>query len=282
MIIGPQIVFYVSNAYYLKEFPHHAIIISALFIASIYLFIKLVISNPGFMIVKDKTKSVETFFQETPSRMLIFQSRYVCSTKMARFQLMKFCRTCYILKPFRVSHCRICGVCVEKYDHHCPWLGNCIGKKNYRRFLLFLVTTLCLIIYDFSVSVAYLNQEIHGITVNQAISNYGGTIFVSIYCGVLFFLVLSLVCFHGYLVCNNMTTHEYFTKTWYRPHYNPYSLGCFMNFWNIFVGVRNKKVKTKKVRHQEIAPEVLSSAFEDKPKVDANTVNITRIQQKNE
>jgi hypothetical protein len=184
MIVGPQIVFYVSNAYYLKESPQHAVITSGLFTVCIYLLIKLVISNPGFLIVKDKAKSVENFFQEAPSRSLIFQSRYVCFTGMARFQLMKFCRTCYILRPFRTSHCRICGACVEKYDHHCPWLGNCIGKNNYRSFLLFLFTTLCLISYDFSVSVAYLNQEIHEMTVNQAIGNYGGTIFVSIYSGI--------------------------------------------------------------------------------------------------
>lgn len=79
-----------------------------------------------------------------------------------------------------------------------------------------------------------------------------------------------------------MTTHEYFNKAWHRPHYNPYNLGCLLNAFNIFAGVRNKNLRAKKINQQEIAPEVLSSAFEERPKIDANAINITRIQQKNE
>jgi len=45
---------------------------------------------------------------------------------------MKFCRTCLIIRPLGISHCKICNSCVERFDHHCPWLGNCIGRNNYK------------------------------------------------------------------------------------------------------------------------------------------------------
>ena len=48
------------------------------------------------------------------------------------------CEHCRIVKPERVHHCRVCHVCILRYDHHCPWVANCIGLLNVRYFLQLL------------------------------------------------------------------------------------------------------------------------------------------------
>eukprot|EP01071_Lankesteria_metandrocarpae_P004783 Lankesteria_metandrocarpae@DN368_c0_g1_i1.p1 len=57
------------------------------------------------------------------------------------------CRTCLIPKPGRAKHCKLCNVCVAKFDHHCVWIANDVGALNYRWFVLFLVVHALLCIY---------------------------------------------------------------------------------------------------------------------------------------
>ena len=58
--------------------------------------------------------------------------------------LVKFCRTCYIIRSPLMVHCGVCNICVHRFDHHCPWVGNCIGWNNYKYFMALL---LCLSIH---------------------------------------------------------------------------------------------------------------------------------------
>jgi len=53
-----------------------------------------------------------------------------------------FCRTCKIFRPPGATHCSVCDVCVEKIDHHCPFVGNCVAKRNYKYFVLYVVSAM--------------------------------------------------------------------------------------------------------------------------------------------
>ncbi|XP_072581876.1 palmitoyltransferase ZDHHC19 [Vulpes vulpes] len=56
---------------------------------------------------------------------------------------LQWCQKCCFHCPPRTYHCPWCNICVEDFDHHCKWVNNCIGHRNFRFFLL-LVLSLCL------------------------------------------------------------------------------------------------------------------------------------------
>eukprot|EP00759_Apiculatamorpha_spiralis_P043651 PhF_6_TR40930/c0_g1_i1/m.61919/K16675/ZDHHC9_14_18; palmitoyltransferase ZDHHC9/14/18 len=64
----------------------------------------------------------------------------------------RFCGTCNIVRPVRVSHCPECDYCIHEFDHHCGVLGCCVGKRTWRYFTWYIVLTTFLCGYIFSVS----------------------------------------------------------------------------------------------------------------------------------
>uniref|UniRef100_A0A9L0II05 Palmitoyltransferase n=1 Tax=Equus asinus TaxID=9793 RepID=A0A9L0II05_EQUAS len=64
---------------------------------------------------------------------------------------LQWCPKCRFHRPPRTHHCPRCNICVEDFDHHNRWVNNCVGHRNYRLYLL-LVLSLCL--YTLAVLVA--------------------------------------------------------------------------------------------------------------------------------
>ncbi|XP_071716774.1 protein S-acyltransferase 18 [Rutidosis leptorrhynchoides] len=67
---------------------------------------------------------------------------------------ISFCALCDSQVKKQSKHCRTCNRCVEGFDHHCRWLNNCVGKKNYRTFILLLVSVLLMLIIEGGTAIA--------------------------------------------------------------------------------------------------------------------------------
>lgn len=144
--------------------------------------------NPNFLIAKE----VLTVVKDMPE------------DQWPRFQL-KYCNTCEIFRPSHASHCAKCDNCVEGFDHHCNWLANCVGRRNYRRFLLFILFVLLLALYTVvlcAMHFIYLrkNVSLGANVVSGLILTYG----------LLITVLLSLLLFyHLSIIARGLTTAEH-------------------------------------------------------------------------
>jgi len=60
-----------------------------------------------------------------------------------------FCNICKLWANIekKTTHCPDCNICIEGNDHHCPWTGKCIGSKNFKSFVIFVVSIFVLFAY---------------------------------------------------------------------------------------------------------------------------------------
>lgn len=150
---------------------------------------------------------------------------------------LKYCHTCQIFRPPRASHCHYCDNCVEEYDHHCPWLSNCIGRRNYRNFLLFVLSVGLASAYNTVFMLALMSRikSKSGVTstyfefLSQMTSSFDAMF-------ALFTLstgltLLGLFGYHLMLISMDLTTAEHVKKSKHRK----FEKGtCLSNFYRIF------------------------------------------------
>ena len=115
--------------------------------------------------------------------------------------IIKFCHTCRIFRPLRASHCSACDNCIDRFDHHCPWLGCCIGRRNYKFFYAFLLSTFSLILVI--ITTAFLSVNSDSMQRNNVIK------WILIVIAFIFiFPVLGLCGYHSKLFLSDVTTNE--------------------------------------------------------------------------
>jgi len=130
-----------------------------------------------------------------------------------------YCRKCKVMKPPRSKHCHICNICTDRHDHHCFWIYNCVAKKNYRRFYVFLLQSVGIIILFEYFTLNYLYARAYEEAPNSIIwdgvphlINYYPKIFwVSAFFLFSFFPVTTLCVLHTTFIAKDVTTYEQLT-----------------------------------------------------------------------
>ncbi|XP_046670230.1 palmitoyltransferase ZDHHC20-B-like isoform X2 [Homalodisca vitripennis] len=146
---------------------------------------------------------------------------------------IRYCEKCHQVKPDRAHHCSVCGQCVLKMDHHCPWVNNCVSFTNYKFFILFLGYALTYCIYIVITSVQYFVQFWKGDLEGMGRFHILFLFFVAAMFAV---SLVSLFCYHCYLVVHNRSTLEAFRAPIFRTGVdkNGFSLGAYNNFQEVF------------------------------------------------
>ncbi|XP_030549088.1 probable protein S-acyltransferase 15 isoform X2 [Rhodamnia argentea] len=149
------------------------------------------------------------------------------------------CEICSTYKPRRCHHCRTCRRCVLRMDHHCRWINNCVGYWNYKAFFILVLVATVASIYSTILFIACARQKDWEV--------WGQSHFKALYvtCGIsvlgLSITLGSLLCWHIYLMANNMTTIEYYEAVRARwlarksgqSYRHPFNLGVYRNVTSV-------------------------------------------------
>lgn len=111
-------------------------------------------------------------------------------------------------------------------DHHCPWIGNCVGKKNLKKFFVFLTV---LFVHCVAVAIGSIIIFIYRVQNNLLwLYNDYLTLVVLFFSAIFLIVLLVTVLTQVYLISRNITTNEYIRS----KNKNLYSEGCSKN-WKI-------------------------------------------------
>ncbi|XP_072562646.1 palmitoyltransferase ZDHHC20-B-like isoform X1 [Paramormyrops kingsleyae] len=159
---------------------------------------------------------------------------------------IRYCDRCQVIKPDRCHHCSACDVCILKMDHHCPWVNNCVGFSNYKFFVLFLAYAMLYCLFIASTVLRYFikfwtlcrRRSAESCPQSELPDTQAKfhVLFLFFVSAMFFISILSLFCYHMWLVGKNRSTIEAFRAPVFRngPDKNGFSLGLSKNVAQVF------------------------------------------------
>ncbi|XP_056653155.1 palmitoyltransferase ZDHHC19 isoform X2 [Monodelphis domestica] len=138
---------------------------------------------------------------------------------------LQWCQRCRYHRPPRTYHCPRCNICVEDFDHHCKWVNNCIGQRNFRCFLL-LVVSLCLYTGALLCSclIFLIRTSQQPFTLDKAFAVVAAIPATA-------FLLPLLLLLGTQALSVSSAERSYEGKCHYLQGYNPFDLGCVSNWY---------------------------------------------------
>ncbi|CAG9331522.1 unnamed protein product [Blepharisma stoltei] len=225
----------------LDEKYFFSIIFGSIIIISTVFLILTSLTNPGYI-----PKQIPPFafgpkyaptlsfsMQLEPSKIAALDSKGFSIINNGRMILLKNCKSCFIARPPRATHCPECNLCVEKFDHHCPWLGNCIGKRNYHYFVCYIFFTTISSWFGLVICIIFIVKYFVNPHELQSVEYLMGIVVSTLYIlsSIVFIHFLTgLLFYHLFLVITNQTTYEHIKKAWKSFGISPFSKSKFQNF----------------------------------------------------
>ena len=214
-----------------------SIILALIFINTIILLFEVSLSEPGYLLRNENYfKAITTKLQFKP---------FVTTVCNGVVKKIKFCETCILYRPPKTSHCKYCNNCVSCFDHHCLWVGNCIGKLNYRKFILFILSmnflniyVLCISFYAIYICIDnLLNKKNGGYFVKNNYVNLIISILIFLYSFGMTFLILKLFIYHLKIIVMGISTYEHIKETYKLKEYFDNLLGY--NLYDLFPEIKD-------------------------------------------
>ncbi|XP_006522198.1 palmitoyltransferase ZDHHC19 isoform X2 [Mus musculus] len=132
-----------------------------------------------------------------------------------------------VVQHLRGGHCRC--ACVHSgrvdFDHHCKWVNNCIGHRNFRLFML-LVLSLCL--YSGALLVTCLTFLFRTRHLPFSLDK-GMAILVAVPAAGFLIPLFLLLLIQALSVSRAESSYE--SKCRYHPEYNPFDQGFAKNWY---------------------------------------------------
>ncbi|KAG9390866.1 FG-GAP repeat [Carpediemonas membranifera] len=172
-----------------------------------------------------------------------------------------FCLTCHCIKPKRSKHCKVCGHCVDTFDHHCIWIGSCVGAANRRRFIALLAAIIvCQLQCIATLPALLLAPSFFGIpiqyrsplwTLVHLLARRPAVPVMAVICLLSLYTTVGLIVFQGKNITQNLTTNERINMRRYKylqgqsnAFHNPFDRGCVGNTREFFL---SKSTRSEKV-----------------------------------